>query len=180
MQTVQACASWLAEFREWNGIAIIEPTSPTHVLTTDASQMGYGMTVRALDGSMEMHTQWILPPNQAHRTSNWRELSAISFAIKRCSAALAGATLKVRSESTTSLACIRRQGSRFAELTEIGKLLRTAAHFRTQLMTEFIPGRLNVEADRLSRWFVRDPYGYQLHPLVLATLQERWGPLENN
>lgn len=177
-ETVRACAWWLEEFRQWNGVQIIEPSSETHVLTTDASQSGYGVTIVACNGSLDARTQWCLPRGQEHRSSNWRELSAIAFAIERHGPALQGATIKIRSDNATSLACIRNQGSRSADLTEVAaKILRTAARWRIRLILEFIPGVHNIAADNLSRWFRSDPFGYQINPIAFNTIQQQWGPL---
>ena len=176
-ETVEACAWWLSEFREWNGITVIPPGPPTAWLTTDASALGFGVSVQTSNG-LHLHTQWRLPPSQVHRTSNWRELSAIAFSLERLGEALQGQVLQISSDSMTSLACIRKQGSRFPELTDVAaKLLLTAAKFSIRLTTVFLPGKENVVADQLSRWFIADPTGYQLHPMVLQHLQVVWGPL---
>lgn len=176
--TREACNWWRSEILAWNGIRIIEPSAVTHVLTTDASARGFGVTIRAYDQSLDLRTQWRLPERQESRSSNWRELSAIAFALNRLGEAIKGATLCIRSDNTTSLACIRNQGSRYQELTDVARgILLAAARHNIWLATEFVPGIQNVEADHLSRWFFQDPAGYQLHPLVLQEIQRRWGPL---
>lgn len=176
--TVQACAWWMGEFREWNGVRIIEASHETHVLTTDASESGYGVTIAAINNTLDARTQWCLPQHQVHRSSNWRELSAISFALQRHGPALQGATIKIRSDNATSLACIRNQGSRSAELTEVAaKILRSAASWRIRFILAFIPGVRNTTADNLSRWFRSDLYGYQINPIAFEAIQHRWGPL---
>lgn len=136
--TCEACSWWRNEIMAWNGIRIIEPATVTHVLTTDASAEGYGVTIKALDASLDLHTQWKLPATQATRTSNWRELSAIAFALKRLGPAIRGASLRIRSDNATALACIRNQGSRWPELTDIARatdLPNTTRHTRASLRT---------------------------------------------
>jgi hypothetical protein len=86
--------------------------------------------------------------------------------------------LEVRSDNWTSLRCIANQGSRVESLNEIGAAIwRQAAGLGIHLVTAFIPGVENTEADRLSRWTVKDPAGYQLHPSIFTELHRRWGPL---
>ena len=127
---------------------------------------------------MKLRTQFEIPPGQQHRSSNWRELTAIQLALERYGSLLAGQVLEIRSDNWTSLRCIANQGSRVASLNEIGAAIwRQAAGLGIHLTTAFIPGVENTEADRLSRWMVIDPAGYQLHPNIFTELHQRWGPL---
>jgi hypothetical protein len=174
-QTIETCAWWLAEFRHWNGVGII-PRDPTCRLTTDASTVAQGATIEF--GDLKLRTQFEIPPGQQHRSSNWRELMAIRLALERYGSLLIGQVLEIRSDNWTSLRCIANQGSRVEALNEIGAAIwRQAAGLGLHLTTTFIPGVENTEADRLSRWIVIDPAGYQLHPSIFTELHRRWGPL---
>lgn len=173
--TVQACAWWLDQFRQWNGVALI-PGTPSLTLTTDASENAQGCTLRG--GQLDLRSQFIVPAAQRGRSSNWRELMAILLALQRFSDLLRGQTLLIRSDNTTALACIRNQGSREPELNSIAeRIWAVTLQADVRLLTQYIPGDENDEADRLSRWMVKDPTGWQLHPAVFARIQARWGPL---
>lgn len=172
--TTQACGWWLDQFRQWNGVGLI-PGTPSIWLTTDASATAQGCTLRG--EGLELRSQFVIPAAQSHRSSNWRELSAILHALRLYASLLPAKVLLIMSDNTTALACIRNQGSRNSVLNAIAtQIWEIAVHHNIRLLVEYIPGADNSEADRLSRWVVRDPTGWQLHPVVFAHLTEVWGP----
>jgi hypothetical protein len=177
-EVLEACAWWLAEFRQWNGIGLI-PRDPTCCLTTDASETARGATIEVND--LKLRSQFTMPPGQEHRSSNWRELSAINLALRRYGSLLTGQVLEIRSDNWTALRCIANQGSPAPQLTALAvQIWEQASRHQIHLLTTFIPGVENVEADQLSRWVVDDASGYQLHPAIFAELHRHWGPLSED
>lgn len=173
--TVQACGWWLDQFRQWNGVGLI-PGTPSIWLTTDASATAQGCTLRG--EGLELRSQFVIPEAQMHRSSNWRELSAILHALQLYAPLLSAKVLLIMSDNTTALACIRNQGSREPVLNAVAaQIWEIAVRHNVRLLVQYIPGANNSEADRLSRWVVHDPTGWQLHPAVFARLVEMWGPL---
>lgn len=173
-ETAQACSWWLDQLRQWNGVGLL-PGTPTVWLTTDASEAAQGCTLRGC--GLDLRCQFVIPLAQSHRSSNWRELSAILHALRLYAVVLQGKVLLIMSDNTTALACIRNQGSRQLDLNGIAAAIwEIAVRFNIRLLVQYIPGVENVEADRLSRWIVADLTGWQLHPAVFLHLQTVWGP----
>ena len=84
---------------------------------------------------------------------NWKELKAIHLSLLHFSKFLRGKVVKILSDNTSALACIRRQGSLssvpLSSLTE--EILLFCERLGISLVACLIKGVLNVSADKGSR-----------------------------
>jgi ribonuclease HI len=127
--------------------AFLKQPWPMFHLMTDASLSGYGAAWegRSLSGL------WGAADSVKH--INQLELKAVVLGIRQWAQFWTNGEVVVLTDSSTVVGCIRKQGSnkylRFQELVHEIWALASTYHFRVS--TEFLPGRLNVKADLLSR-----------------------------
>ena len=93
------------------------------------------------------------PPEWEGMSMNWKELKAVHLSLIRFQNQLKGHCVRILSDSTTALACIRKEGSLASEaLWDLAKdLLLFAQSKDISLYPVHLRGRLNVLADKASR-----------------------------
>ena len=120
---------------------------PDLYLFTNALDTGWGASL----GDTHLSGSW------SHLYSrfsiNHRELLAVLFAVRGFLPSLRGRVVAVFSDNTTALACLKKQGGTGS--STLNAVAQTVLHLcessYIQLLPQFIPGRLNVLADSLSR-----------------------------
>ena len=117
---------------------------------TDASDTGWGASL----GDAHLSGSW--SPLCSRFSINHRELLAILavlFAIRGFLPSLRGCVVAVFSDNTTALAYLKKQGgTRSSTLSVVAQtVLRLCEVSHVQLLPQFIPGKLKVLADSLSR-----------------------------
>ena len=121
--------------------------SPTLEIMTDASLYGWSgiFLPHRVDGVWPM-TVWF-------HSMNWKELKAILLTILYFAESLRGQSVRVLSDNTTALACLRRQGSLHSPyLYLLSKEILEFCHGQgISLQPTYIRGALNVIADAGSR-----------------------------
>ncbi len=136
---------------------------------TDASAKGWGATFNghAVSGV------WTGP--QLHWHINCLELLAVHLALNRLKRRLRGEHVLVRTDSTATVAYIKRQGGlRSRRMSQLARhlLLWSRKHLRS-LRAIHIPGLLNRTADELSRAAL--PGEWRLHPQTVQLIWRRFG-----
>ena len=120
---------------------------PDLFLYTDTSDPGWGASL----GNAHLSGFWF--PLCSSFSINHQELLAVLFAIRGFLLSLRGRVVAVFSNSTTALAYLKRQGgTRSSTLSAMAQtVLRLCKISHIHLLPQFIPGKLNVLADFLSR-----------------------------
>lgn len=145
-------------------------TAARKVISTDSSLVGWGATYegRCVSG------RW--PPHLQDAHINYLELMAVLLALKHFLPLIRGQHVLVRSDNTTTVAYINRQGgTRSLCLHRLAhRLLTWSASRFLSLRATHIPGALNSGADLLSRG--NPLYGeWTLHPQVVKQIWQRYG-----
>ncbi|XP_027146580.1 uncharacterized protein LOC113748120 [Larimichthys crocea] len=140
------------------------------VITTDASMTGWGATFkgRAVNGT------WSAELAQAH--INYLELMAVFLALKHFLPHLRGQHVLVKSDNSTVVAYVNRQGgtrsSRLHKLAQ--KIILWSVSRLGSLRATHVAGVLNRGADLMSRG--NPLFGeWKLHPQVVSQLWQRYG-----
>jgi uncharacterized membrane protein (UPF0136 family) len=128
------------------GVPIV-PYPPQRELFTDASLMGWGAH---LDDSTA-HGSWSSTQMSWHINS--LELEAVRLALLAFQAQLKGLRLKVFTDNTTVAAYLNKQGGTVSLNLSLQaeQILLWAAAQGMEISAAYIPGKLNVLADALSR-----------------------------
>ena len=140
------------------------------VVTSDASLTGWGATHEG----MTARGVWGANLRNAH--INYLELMAVFLALRHFKPHLRGCHVLVRTDNTTTMCYINRQGglrSPRLHLLAHRLILWCDAHLLS-IKACHIPGLLNTGADLLSRGPVRYSE-WSLHPEVAAQLWQRFG-----
>ena len=145
---------------------------PDLVLTTDASLAGWGATL----GTASLAHPWEAAVRGWH--INALELLAVLRALQGFSQLVRGKSVLVRTDNTTTVAYINRQGGTHSfRLWAISwEMFQWCRSSGVTLKASHLPGVDNVAADALSRVFLGHSE-WSLHPPVLtAVFQARWTP----
>ena len=145
----------------------LEPSSPQYAIITDASPWGVGMILAAVDKELKEITPLVaihglvdedtavclgLPYGEAAGQSTL-EAWAVLLALRYWGHMLRGQSVLLRSDSTVALCLAKRLKSSSATLNWVGAEM--AAVMEVNNLQDFVihhlAGRLNVEADFLSR-----------------------------
>ena len=120
---------------------------PDLFLFTDASDTGWSASL----GDAYLSGSW--SPLCSRFSISHRKLLAVLFAVRSFLPSLHGRVVAVFSDNTTALAYLKKQGgTQSSTLNALAQtVLRLCEVSRVQLLPQFIPGRLNVLADSLSR-----------------------------
>ena len=137
---------WTRETNTFVGVPLKVPT-PNLELFTDASLHGYG----AIMGDKTMAGTWTRRYKEKHINS--LELEAVRRALLTFADLVVSNTVRVHSDNSTTVACLKRQGSlKSRTLNKLtAKLVSWADKNSVTLIPVHIQGYRNVEADALSR-----------------------------
>ncbi|XP_073725558.1 kinesin-like protein KIF6 isoform X3 [Misgurnus anguillicaudatus] len=163
----------VAALRQWRDPSLLRTGVPLggvslrKVVTTNASLSGWG----AVFQGRSVNGRWT--PQLGELYINMLELMAVFLALKHFLPFLEGFHVLVRTDNTTVVAYINRQGgTRSLQLHNLARklIVWSAAHF-SSLRATHVPGVLNMGADLLSRG--NPLYGeWVLHPQVMDQI---WG-----
>ncbi|XP_059199216.1 uncharacterized protein LOC131979287 [Centropristis striata] len=140
------------------------------VVTTDASLTGWG----GIHEGRSVRGVWSVGLQRSH--INFLELSAVFLSLKHFLPSLMGQHVLVRTDNTTTVAYINRQGGlRSRQLHMLARrLILWSCGRLLSLRATHVPGVLNTGADLLSRG--APVYGeWTLHPEVVEQLWSRYG-----
>ena len=173
---VRITAACVMALRPWRDRSALEAGVPLGAVssrvtvTTDASLSGWGATMsgRTVNGTWN--------PRLAQAHINILELWAVFFALKHFLCFLQGRHVLVKTDNTTVVAYINRQGgTRSLKLHKLAREIITWSSTRLlSLRATHVPGVLNRGADLLSRG--NPLYGeWSLHPQVVGQIWQRYG-----
>ena len=113
-----------------------------------------------------------------HESSNYRELSCILHGLQRWGHLWAGRRVLGRSDNSTTVTVIRKQGTVAPRLMALSReIQRLAEYHRIELGAIHIAGKVNVLADRLSRYERRYEVGdWMFDPSEFASHDAALGP----
>ena len=158
--------------QDWLASSVpIRPLGTTVYLHSDASKTGWG--AHLLDHSVA--GRWTVQEASLH--INVLELEAIARALKLLAPRAPSSWITVCGDNTTALSYLRRAGgTTSAELSQKAEeLLIWAHHQGLTLSVSFVPGRLNVLADQLSRPDQILPTEWTISLPVLRRIWTLWG-----
>ena len=143
---------------------------PDLVLYTDASDSGWGASL----GSYHLSGWW--SRDVSLYSINHRELLAVFLAIRGFLPLLRGQTVSLFTDNTSALSYLRKEGgTRSSTLNEVAQaVLRLCEASDVRLLPQFVPGRLNVLADFLSRRGQVLGSEWALHQEVCRDLFRLW------
>ena len=146
------------------------PPSPTLEIMTDASLFGWSgiLLPHRVEGAWPI-TVWF-------HSMNWKELKAIWLTVLYFADSLRGQSVRVLSDNTTALACLRRQGSLHSPFLYFlsKEILEFCYDQEITLLPTYLRGALNVIADAGSR---NGPISteWTLDPHSFAEICSWWG-----
>ena len=151
------------------GVPLVPPQF-THRVFTDASTKGWG----AHSGQLQCQGLWSMEEQQLH--INLLEMRAVRLALQQlrpqpCSRIL------VSSDNNCVVAYINKEGGTRSRslMAETGVLFNLVRSQEWTLKASYIPGRLNVIADQLSRQGQVLPSEWSLHQEAADMLFSTWG-----
>ncbi|XP_038146283.1 uncharacterized protein LOC119786801 [Cyprinodon tularosa] len=173
---ITVTADCITALRCWRALSFLTQGVPMgtvssrKVVTTDASLSGWG----GIHEGMSVRGRWSQALQRLH--INFLELSAVFLSLRHFLPFLSGHHVLVRTDNTTTVAYINRQGglrSRMLHNLARDLILWSSAHFLS-LRATHVPGDLNTGADLLSRG--APVYGeWTLHPQVVEQIWARYG-----
>jgi hypothetical protein len=136
---------WLHNLKHWNGQSIL-PSTPTHTLYVDASNTGWGCAYK----SQRAHGYWT--EEETNMSINWRKLKAAFLALQTFPQ-LKNTTVLLRTDNTTSLSYINKQGeARSHSLMILATTLwKWCLQQGLMLIASHVSGTDNIVADYESR-----------------------------
>lgn len=159
---------WADALQTWNGAPLRVRTVDCQI-STDASGTGWGACLGEAKAS-GLWTTWV-----SHMPSNFRELLAVAQAIKSFGPRLQHLCVQVLTDNITTVACINKLYSPSSQMGQLAQSVWVEANkWNIELRAKYLAGKLNTEADALSR--ITSPYEWKLNPRVFNKLDRRWGP----
>ena len=167
---LEATSQWLD--LEWlsQGVPITLPP-PQEFLFTDASLGGWGAHL----GSLTAAGQWADSLKGCH--INRLELEAVWLALNQFVESVEGKHVLINTDNTTVAFYINKQGGAhsFTLSRRAEQMLLWCQKHRIVLSARYLPGKLNVLADALSRSHLVLPTEWTLAHEVLRPIWKLWG-----
>ena len=159
---------WLDLPRLFLGVSLVQ-VSPDLDFWSDASDVGCGAHL----GSLTASGLW--DQEQAALSINARELLAVREGLYHFLPSLQGMAVSVFCDNSTAVSYLRKEGgTRSPFLNTLAQILHWTESHSIRLLSQFIPGSLNVLADSLSRPHQLPHTEWSLHPEVFRSLSRLW------
>ena len=157
---------WLRNAK--HGVRLIRSDLPDVRLFTDASLQGWGAYAEGISIGGRWHEEEVEHINVMELEAIY--LGLLSFCRE------GGKHIHVSTDNTTAMAYVRKMGGvRSASCNEVAaRIWEWAEVTKAWLTVSFLPGVLNVEADRASRVF-RDNIEWSLNPKAFARICKFFG-----
>ena len=168
---------WHDEMHQWSGKAIISARCQM-VVTTDASGLGWGGWWRPFghSGKLKDEARGFWLPSEEGMSSNARELSGVKLTIQAGLEHFRNRVVLVETDNKVTQAYINHLGGRSIFLNSIARDLWSMC-YRAHILLVAVhrPGKVNVRADRLSRW-KHDHTDIRLSKAAFEIVDRRYGP----
>ncbi|KAA6380346.1 MAG: putative Transposon Ty3-I Gag-Pol polyprotein [Streblomastix strix] len=164
---------WIKKIAE-NKKQQIQDQIPQAIVVTDASPQGWGATLE-LDSGEVLVAQVAWLSYQIHWTSNRKELQAIHLGIiafARVCKELQITNLLIRSDNSKAVFDLRRLRATDTLAQAVKEIYLTCQHLNIKIITQHVPGKMNMIADALSR--LCRSGDYHLHPSYLDQIRMIW------
>ena len=166
----EAISWWLSSDRLQTGVSL-EVRTPSIQMWTDASLVGWGGHTQ----SWQACGQWTERESSLH--INILEIRAMRLCLQKLPGLRGGEVIALQGDNTTALAYIKNLGgTRSSQCYEEAKAVWLWAEEKgVTLVTRFVAGCLNVEADALSRKSLVVQSEWVLNQWVCKRLWALWG-----
>ena len=159
---------WKELMMNWDGKITI-PKKSDLVLFTDASDLGWGGTVNGL------FARGFWTPDLLEHSINYRELTAVFLSLLAFQEQVKGKAILIRTDNITTAAYLNKLTGSSDSLFTVGRAIHNlATNLGCEIIAQYIKGKDNIIADRLSRW--HDKNDWMLHPSLFKQLNMIWGP----
>jgi len=176
-QVIEEMQWWHDEMHNWSGKAIISARCQM-VVTTDASSHGWGGWWRPFghSGKLQREARGFWLPSEEGMSSNARELSGVKLTVKAGLEHFRNRVVLVETDNKVTQAYINHLGGRSLFLNSIARDIWSMC-YQAQILLVAVhrPRKVNVRADRLSRW-KKDHTDIRLKPAVFRQIDQRYGP----
>ena len=161
---------WRDNLRSLKGIPFWQkPFVPSKELFSDASSTGCGAFIKG--SSLICHRNW--STEESLKSSTWRELVTIKFALDSFEDHLAGRRICCKTDSQNVVRIVQ-VGSMIKELQDIAlDIFLLCLRRQIQLNVSWVPRDFNSNADFVSKIFDFDEYS--VHNDIFLLLEDRWG-----
>lgn len=166
----EATVQWLDQKWLSQGVPITLP-QPQEILFTDASNVGWGAHM----GTLTAAGQW--PAALVGQHINMLELEAVWLALQQFQDSVQGKHVMVNTDNTSVAFYINKQGGAhsFSLSLRAEQLLLWCQDREIVLTARYLPGKLNILADSLSRAHMILPSEWTLAHNVLQPIWDQWG-----
>lgn len=159
---------WLEKIDVFN-TKTVKPNPITISFEVDASSLGWG----AVLGDKQAKGDFNHCLSKA--SSNYRELTAILYAILTFRIELTDQHVLIFSDNSTAIAYVKNKGGPVIELNKIAiRIWEEAERLGLSISCRHLAGLNNVTADALSR--CPDRHSWMLNPNIFQVLEHKWGP----
>jgi len=165
----EAVSPWLDRSFLLTGVPVAWG-EPELFLVTDASEVGWGAHLGVLA------TSGLWTPEQTRWHSNQRELMAVFLALQYFEQRVSGKVVSLSTDNTSVACYINRQGGVLSPSLSLlaESLLKFCWMSGVTLIARYLPGKLNLVADQLSRPGQILTTEWTLSQRVLARIWSRW------
>ena len=162
---------WTQALSGWNRRAFKKAPQRVVQITTDASGKSWGGTIVGTD----FKAQGYWDRETYNLSSNAKEMLAVLLTLKSLLHLVKNKTVQVLSDSVTTCAFINFQGGAIQSLDIIARnIWDLAIRNCINIQARHLAGKLNTEADRLSR--LPAQYEWFIHPALFKYIDNIFGP----
>lgn len=164
-----AVSLWLDQEFLFSMVSLHQSVPDVH-LYTDASLSGWGAHLGNQVASGKWSTYWL------HHHINMLELRAVLLALRRFGPLVEGRCVLLATDNTTVAAYVNKEGGSRAEglCLMTMRILTWCANHSVVLKARFLPGKLNILADSLSRRDSIVHTEWTLHAGILKQIFNHW------
>lgn len=149
----------------------LESTKPHCIVYSDASNTGCGAVI-TIDKDHICHRLW--DSCEVSKSSTWRELQAIAFALQSFSPLVSSSHVKWFTDNQAAAKIVEIGSMKFDLHILALEIFQTCVVNNIKLDIEWVPRSENEKADAISRFIDTDDW--QITEEFFQTLEIRWGP----